>query len=762
MFHDQPSRRGFVLLSAILLSTQLAWVPAATAATPGAPIRYTYDPSGRLSAVIDPAAGSAQYAYDAAGNNTSITRRAATVAAILEFSPRSGPTGTQVTIDGTGFSATPSQNTVKVHGVVATVVSATPTEIVATVPASATTGTISVTSPAGTATSTASFTVGSVVPTVSGFSPAMASPGATLTITGTNFDTTAASDSARVSLLLAKVTSATATSIAAVVPPGASGHVSVTTRNGTATSSGYFFVPPPGRTTADIDDTKTATIGGAAVTATVTHAGNDALIVFDGTQGQLVAWTFGTVTVSNSVTILAPDGSTLRGAQGTGSGTFYDSMALPMSGTYTIWVDGSVGTVGTLAVQVLSVPPDATATGTIGGPMTTVTTTVSGQNAKILFDATQGTLASWLMGYTAYNNRARILNPDGSVLRDWQGTANGIFFEPLTLPATGTYTIAIDGIGSEAGSLTFQVFSVPADASATGTMGGPMTTVTTTTPGQNAKILFDGTQGTLASWLMGYTAYNNRARILNPDGSVLRDWQGTANGIFFEPLTLPATGTYTIAIDGIGSEYGGLTFQVLNVPADATATATVGGPLTTVTTTVSGQNAKILFDGTQGTLVSWLFGTTTYNNRARILNPDGSVLRDWQGTSNGLLFPALTLPATGTYTMAIDGIGPDYGSIGVQVQNGRASPRGRRLMPRRQSLRSGMVAKARPRRASATRRAASSPARRSIPRPIRRRRPVPRTGPPIPRISTVTGDRIDPVPPGRTRLRYGQGRVSQP
>lgn len=63
---------------------------------------------------------------------------------ITSFAPPKGAVGTDVTINGTGFSATAANNTVKFNGTVATVKSATATQIVATVPTGATTGKVTV------------------------------------------------------------------------------------------------------------------------------------------------------------------------------------------------------------------------------------------------------------------------------------------------------------------------------------------------------------------------------------------------------------------------------------------------------------------------------------------------------------------------------------------------------------------------------------------------------------------------------------------
>ena len=122
-------------------------------------VSYVYDPIGRLVAVISPGGSTAIYSYDAVGNLLSISRQSSSSLALISFGPASGSSGTAVNIYGTGFSTTASQNTVKFNGMVATVTSASVTQLSVIVPLGASTGTISVTTSAGTVTSNSSFTV---------------------------------------------------------------------------------------------------------------------------------------------------------------------------------------------------------------------------------------------------------------------------------------------------------------------------------------------------------------------------------------------------------------------------------------------------------------------------------------------------------------------------------------------------------------------------------------------------------------------------
>lgn len=64
---------------------------------------------------------------------------------ITSIAPTSGVVGTELTITGTNFSGTNTQNEVEINGTVATVTSASTTELVVEVPENATTGSVSVT-----------------------------------------------------------------------------------------------------------------------------------------------------------------------------------------------------------------------------------------------------------------------------------------------------------------------------------------------------------------------------------------------------------------------------------------------------------------------------------------------------------------------------------------------------------------------------------------------------------------------------------------
>jgi large repetitive protein len=158
-------------------------------------------------------------------------------ATIESFSPGSGAPGAYVTLAGRNFTGTTS---VKFNGVSASFSVASDTQLYAAVPSAATSGPISVTTANGTVTSATAFTVTPVAPEISGTSPGSGTVGSSISIGGHGFTGTT---SVKFNGVAASFTVGSDGLITAVVPAGATtGPVSVTTPNGTATSSTSFTV----------------------------------------------------------------------------------------------------------------------------------------------------------------------------------------------------------------------------------------------------------------------------------------------------------------------------------------------------------------------------------------------------------------------------------------------------------------------------------------------------------------------------------------
>jgi hypothetical protein len=169
---------------------------------------------------------------------------------ISNFSPHSGPIGTQVTVRGNNLQGA----SLSFNGVAASVNVTTSgdnsnnDEVTAPVPAGATSGLLTVRTSGGTTTTPVAFTVtpGNLIPAkgkpiISGFKPARASAGAMITISGQNFGSVTYVRVGGVKAKFFKAVSATTLSVK--VPTGArTGRISVVTPTGAGTSGQTLMI----------------------------------------------------------------------------------------------------------------------------------------------------------------------------------------------------------------------------------------------------------------------------------------------------------------------------------------------------------------------------------------------------------------------------------------------------------------------------------------------------------------------------------------
>lgn len=162
---------------------------------------------------------------------------------ITSISPNTGGEGTEVSIRGTGFSATASANTVTLNSKPCPIVSASETQLKVTIPADAGSGNIQVTVGGKTVQSSLFTFVEEVVLAITSITPTSGPKATVVTITGTGFSTTAANNTVTINGKTCTVNSATATQLMVVIPPAAgSGPIQVTVEGENVQSADFTFV----------------------------------------------------------------------------------------------------------------------------------------------------------------------------------------------------------------------------------------------------------------------------------------------------------------------------------------------------------------------------------------------------------------------------------------------------------------------------------------------------------------------------------------
>ena len=149
------------------------------------------------------------------------------------FAPIHGPVGSSIVLAGNTFTGT---SAVKVGGVSAAFTVNSNTSLKVTIPGAAPNGPIAVTNAGGTTTTVGSFYLD---PAITGFTPASAAVGATVTVNGSGFGAAGSKRVVRVNGVLATaVTWVSPKQFLVVVPVGATtGHITVRVEGGLIAAS---------------------------------------------------------------------------------------------------------------------------------------------------------------------------------------------------------------------------------------------------------------------------------------------------------------------------------------------------------------------------------------------------------------------------------------------------------------------------------------------------------------------------------------------
>jgi sugar lactone lactonase YvrE len=163
---------------------------------------------------------------------------------VTSFSPTTGGPGTVVEVIGAGFSATASENVVKLKDKVCVVTAATATKLTITMPVDGETGAISVTVGGKTA-QRLTFTFIPITPVfaITSISPTTGAKNTVVTIAGSGFSTVLADNIVTINNKACVVTAATATQLTVTIPPNAgSGKIKVAKGVSTAESQTFDYL----------------------------------------------------------------------------------------------------------------------------------------------------------------------------------------------------------------------------------------------------------------------------------------------------------------------------------------------------------------------------------------------------------------------------------------------------------------------------------------------------------------------------------------
>jgi large repetitive protein len=500
---------------------------------------------------------------------------------------------------------------------------------------------------------------------ISEFTPNAGPVGSSITIFGTGFSTTAASNTVRFNGTSATVSAATANQLTVTIPAGATtGKIAVTSPNGTATSASDFTISSlPAPTLSSF----TPTIGAPSTTVTITgtnfqSARQDNKLTFGGVSSAVSTATSTTLTTlvptaaaSGKIAVTTPFGRAVSTT---------DFFALPD---------------GIAAADVISTQRIA-----VNGAAITLNFSAVGKKALLIFDGSVNQFVSLLASNSSFASGAyvKIYRPDGVLLTTLSPGSQQPISDLPRLPLVGTYTMLVDP--NAVGAVTLQLQGEKAGAM---TVNG--STAISLASGQDGRYTFSAQAGVghgLALTTLVYTGNGNgtqaiTADLVGPNGTVLKscsfNGDSKADSCDFERALFSVTGVYSLRFS-TASTYASSFTAIFSSDAGRSVLAVNAASPTVATIARAGQNASYTFSGTAGQNLSLaITGSTlddadagTYNAlTVNVYAPSGALRYTTQlqaGAPSGVLDMPL-LPETGSYVVHALPAGLDKGTFGVRL-----------------------------------------------------------------------------------------------
>ncbi|WP_442506615.1 hypothetical protein SH528x_005469 [Novipirellula sp. SH528] len=353
-------------------------------------------------------------------------------------------------------------------------------------------------------------------------------------------------------------------------------------------------------------------------------------------------------------------------------GSDMEPPALPLSGTYTLLVEGYFYDVTPVdyTFNVLTVPSN-TATGlTIGNVVTDAISVVGeqdsytftlGADSRLFFDAlaTAGNISWTLTGPAGIEVNGRYLENDHYSYSGIESSLNLI---------AGDYQLVIDGVGDAVGAYSFRLSNL---ATATPLTPGIPVSGSLDPASETDAYRFNATAGE-RFYFDSQTATPENAywRLLDPLGRVVAN---NFLGSDMEPPALPLSGTYTLLVEGYFYDVTPVdyTFNVLTVPSNTATGLTIGNVVTDAISVVGEQDSytftlgaasRLYFDAlaTAGNISWTLTGPAGIEVNGRYLENDHY---SYSGIESSLNLIA------GDYQLVIDGVGDATGAYSFRLSN---------------------------------------------------------------------------------------------
>ena len=317
---------------------------------------------------------------------------------------------------------------------------------------------------------------------------------------------------------------------------------------------------------------------------------------------------------------------------------------------HTLTVSGSGQTDGAYAFRLSDL---AAATAITAG--TAVSGTLSPGSSTSMYQfsgsAGQSFYFAHLSGNGSTNDDWRLTDPYGNILFNSALSTDG---GRVTLNATGTYTLLIEGAISDTSPVTYSFNAIPVSDTTQTLALNTAVSAALVSPSQLDQYTFHLSANTLAYFDSLTNSGSLQWSLSGPAGVVVSNRLfNNSDGRFtsFDPvLSLPA-GAYTLTVSGVGNAVGAYSFRLVDL-SSATSVTPGTSFSGTLSPAVSTSFYQFIASAGQSYYFARLASSGSTNDGWRLVDPLGNVVFDSPLNTDPGRF---TLALSGTYTLLVEG-----------------------------------------------------------------------------------------------------------
>ncbi|PHR92220.1 MAG: hypothetical protein COA78_33630, partial [Blastopirellula sp.] len=354
-----------------------------------------------------------------------------------------------------------------------------------------------------------------------------------------------------------------------------------------------------------------------------------------------------------------------------------DTQTVPVSGTYTLLVEGYIdegGDPDTYTINVQPVPSNAPIPLTLG-TTASGSLNVTGEQNQYTFTLAEGSLLYFDSLTSNYDLNWSLAGPAGILVdgRSFAFSDAGSIFDPVIRAFAGDYTLTVDGDFDATGAYDFRLSNLASAIEIT--PGTPVSGVLTPSNETDLYRAYANAGDQIYFDVQANDSINNgRWRLIDPFGNELFN----LNFADIDTQTVPVTGTYTLLVEGDVSEGGDPDTYTINLQyMGNTPPPTISGTPLTLGTTTSGEiavaNELDQYEFTMGSQTLLYFDslTSNFNLNWTLTGPSGTVVADRSflySDAVSISEPAIYAFA-GSYVLTVFGSGSTTGAYDFRLSD---------------------------------------------------------------------------------------------